>query len=376
MDKVILYATPVFFLLISAELIWGVVRGRNTYRLADTITSLGQGILSQVCGVFTRVFRVALYTLVFEHVALWKLPEEALWVWLFGLLGYDFCYYWVHRSGHRVSAFWASHAVHHSSEDFNLGTALRQTSTGFWWTWIFYLPLAVLGLPPKVFAAVALIDLLYQFWVHTEHVGKLGWFDRVFVSPSNHRVHHGVNDAYVDKNYGGVLILWDRLFGTFQEERAAEPVVYGTRAALASWNPFIVSWRLYGEMIAASWRTTAWGDKLRVWTKPPGWSAPDAAAHSPFALSTFKRFEAHVSRPMQAYTLLQFFGGLAMAAHFGAIQAKLAVPAQAAYAGLVVLTLFCLGGLLENRRWAKVLEVCRVVAVAFGVAWFGRWFGM
>ena len=266
MDKVILYATPVFFLLISAELIWGVVRGRNTYRLADTITSLGQGILSQVCGVFTRVFRVALYTLVFEHVALWKLPEEALWVWLFGLLGYDFCYYWVHRSGHRVSAFWASHAVHHSSEDFNLGTALRQTSTGFWWTWIFYLPLAVLGLPPKVFAAVALIDLLYQFWVHTEHVGKLGWFDRVFVSPSNHRVHHGVNDAYVDKNYGGVLILWDRLFGTFQEERAAEPVVYGTRAALASWNPLIVSWRLYGEMIAASWRTTAWGDKL--WCGP------------------------------------------------------------------------------------------------------------
>ena len=375
MDKVILYATPVFFVLIVAELIWGVARGRNTYRLADTITSLGQGILSQVSGAFTRVFRVTLYALAFDYIALWRLPEDALWVWLFALLSYDFCYYWVHRSGHRVNAFWASHSVHHSSEDFNLGTALRQTSTGFWWTWIYYLPLAVLGVPPKVFAAVALIDLLYQFWVHTEHVGKLGWFDRVFVSPSNHRVHHGVNDAYVDKNYGGVLILWDRLFGTFEEERDSEPVVYGTRAPLATWNPFIVSWRIYGEMIAASTRTKSWGDKWRVWAKPPGWQARDAPAYPPFELEAFRRFEAHVSRPMQVYTLVQFLIGLAMAAHFGAIQTKLAFPAQLAYAGLVVVSLLCLGGLLENRRWARVLEVLRWVTMVAGVLWFGRWFG-
>ena len=213
-EKVITYATSVFFALIALELLWGWYKGRHTYRVNDAIASIGLGVLSQVAGVFTRLLRVGIYVVVFQHVALTEWPVEAVWALPAAVVFYDFCYYWHHRWMHRVGAMWAAHVVHHSSEDYNLSTALRQTGTGALLGWIPYLPMAILGVPPALFGVAALIDLLYQFWIHTEHVPKLGWFDRVFASPSNHRVHHGVNDPYVDRNYGGILIIWDRLFGT------------------------------------------------------------------------------------------------------------------------------------------------------------------
>ena len=161
------------------------------------------------------------------------------------MLLYDFLYYWLHRAGHEVNILWAAHVVHHQSEDYNLSTALRQTSTGGLLGWIFYLPMALLGFPVSVFVGVALIDLLYQFWVHTEQIGKLGWFDRVFCSPSNHRAHHAVNDRYLDRNYGGILILWDRLFGTFVEEDDRDRPIYGTRSPLRSFNPLWANAEVY-----------------------------------------------------------------------------------------------------------------------------------
>ena len=195
---------------------------------------------------------------------------------MLALLFYDFCYYWLHRAGHEVAVFWAAHVVHHQSQQYNLSTALRQTSSGALLGWVFYLPMAVAGVPPLIFGIVALIDLLYQFWVHTELVRKLGWFDRVFCSPSNHRVHHAVNDRYLDKNYGGILILWDRLFGSFREED--EPCVYGTRGDLRSWDPLWANAEVYWQLLQDSWRARNWADKLRVWFKPPGWRPADVAA--------------------------------------------------------------------------------------------------
>jgi hypothetical protein len=215
------------------------------------------------------------------------------------LVFYDFCYYWLHRAGHRVAVLWAAHAVHHQSEDYNLSTALRQTSSGFLLGWIFYLPLAVAGVPPLVFGVVALIDLLYQFWVHTQQVGKLGWFDRWFCSPSNHRVHHAVNDKYLDKNYGGILVVWDRLFGSFVEEDDAEPCVYGTRSPLRSFNPLWANLQVYRDLALDAWRARSWADKLRVWLKPPGWRPADVAARWPrpaFDIAAVQRFDPPLGR--------------------------------------------------------------------------------
>ena len=296
--QVIVLATPVFLGLIATEFALGLARGRNTYRLNDALNSIGLGVMSQVTGVFGKLLRIGIYTLAFEHVALVRLPADAPWVWLFALVFYDFCYYWLHRAGHRVAVLWAAHAVHHQSEDYNLSTALRQTSSGFLLGWIFYLPMAVAGVPPLVFASVALIDLLYQFWVHTQQVGKLGWFDRWFCSPSNHRVHHAVNDKYLDKNYGGILIVWDRLFGSFIEEDDAEPCVYGTRSPLRSWNPVWANLQVYRDLVLDSWRARSWGDKLRVWLEPPGWRPADVAARWPkpvFDIAAVQRYDPPVS---------------------------------------------------------------------------------
>ena len=311
-SQVIVLAAPVFFLLIALEFAWGVRQQRNTYRLADAINSISLGMLSQISAVFTRLLRVGLYTAVYASVALVPLEEaRAFWTtwygWLLALVFYDFCYYWLHRMGHEVAVLWAAHVVHHQSQDYNLSTALRQTSSGVLLGWIFYLPMALAGVPPLVFGVVALIDLLYQYWVHTEHVPKLGWFDRWFCSPSNHRVHHAVNDRYLDRNYGGILIVWDRLFGTFQDEDLAEPCVYGTRGALNSWDPMWANAEVYWALAQDAWHTRSWADKLRVWFKPPGWRPADVAARFPKTAFDIARVQTYGPRIGHA---VAWFAGL------------------------------------------------------------------
>ena len=320
MSKVIVFATPVFILLIALEFFWSRSRfsrtaGQRPYRLNDAINSISLGILSQIGGVLLKMLTIGIYTAVFAVVAVD--PHLTFWNSWYGmvlaLVFYDLCYYWYHRAGQVVALFWAAHVVHHQSQHYNLSTALRQTSSGAFFSWIFYLPMAVAGVPPLVFGTVALVDLLYQFWVHTEQVGKLGWFDRVFCSPSNHRVHHAVNDGYIDKNYGGILVLWDRLFGTFQEEHA--PCVYGTRTPLNSWDPLWANTEVYWALAQASWRTQHWGDKLRIWFKPPGWQPADLAHSRPypaFTLAALATYDPPLGRGQQWFAVLQF--GLALGA--------------------------------------------------------------
>ncbi len=274
-SQIIVLATPVFLLLIALEYAVGHARGRNTYRLNDALASLGLGVLSQVTAVYGGLLRLGIYVFCYEHLALTSWPADAVWTWAVALVFYDFCYYWFHRASHRVAVLWAAHVVHHQSEDYNLSTALRQPSTSFLLGWIFYLPMALAGVPPLVFAGVALIDLLYQYWVHTQQVGRLGWFDRWFCSPSNHRVHHAVNECYLDRNHGGILMIWDRLFGTFVEEDDAVPVVYGTRSPLRSFDPLWANLQVYRDLVQDAWHAAAWADKLRVWLRPPGWRPAD-----------------------------------------------------------------------------------------------------
>ncbi len=376
-EKIITLATPVFFLLIFIELAVGLLRGRNTIRLNDAINSISLGILSQVAGTFMRVLRIVIYAWTVQYVALWRLPADALWVWAVGLLLYDLCYYWLHRMGHEVNVLWAAHVVHHQSEEYNLTTALRQTSSGALLGWIFYLPMALLGFPVEVFVGVALIDLLYQFWVHTQQIGKLGWFDRVFVSPSNHRAHHGVNDIYLDKNYGGILILWDRLFGTFTEERDDEPVVYGTRGPLRSWNPLWANLEVYKAMWLDSWRARRWSDKLRVWFARPGWRPADVAARWPKPAFDIERplYDPQVSAAGLWYCGVQFTLVLLLTTHFLATKHILPLAHSLPYALWLGASLWAIGGLLEQRAQYALFEALRLALTAGGVLLTGAWFG-
>ena len=377
-ERVITLATPVFFALIALELLWGWLRRRNTYRINDALTSIGLGVMSQATGVFTRILRIGIYAATFDAIALARWPAEAFWALPAALLFYDFCYYWHHRWMHEIAIAWAAHVVHHSSEDYNLSTALRQTSSGALLGWIPYVPMAVAGVPPTLFAAVALIQLLYQYWIHTEQIGRLGWFDRVFASPSNHRVHHAVNDLYIDRNYGGILILWDRMFGTFQDERADEPCRYGTRAPLRSFNPLWANLEVYARLAQDSWRTRRWPDKLAIWVRRPGWRPADRAASDPTASAREPappRFDPPLAASVAAYSLAQFAVTLACTIHFLQVQAHAPAAQTAAYLGFIVASLAGVGGLLEGRRAWVAAEVARLLFVIGFVLVSQRWFG-
>jgi sterol desaturase/sphingolipid hydroxylase (fatty acid hydroxylase superfamily) len=345
--QIIVLATPFFLLLIALELIWGHRRGRNTYRWNDALNSISLGIMSQVSGVFGRMLRIGIYAVVFGSVSLWTLDAQQPWVWMAALVAYDCCYYWNHRLGHTCALFWASHVVHHQSEDYNLSTALRQTSSGFLTGWVFYLPMAVLGFPPLVFGVVALVDLLYQYWVHTQHIGKLGWFDRWFCSPSNHRVHHAVNDRYLDKNFGGIWVVWDRLFGTFAEEDEGEPVVYGTRSPLRSWNPLWANLEVWWSLAQVSLHTRHPLDKVRVWFKPPGWRPPDLAARDPKPAFMLNRalYNPVVPGHRLGWAVVLFVALLAATAFFLWNAHLLEWAYKLAAAASIILGLWCVGWL-------------------------------
>ncbi len=351
-SQIIVLATPVFFALIAVEYAIGVKRQRNTYRLDDAISSIGLGMLSQISAVFTRLLRVGIYTAVYSAVAIW--PDHPFWTtwvgWLTALLFYDFCYYWLHRAGHETALFWAAHVVHHQSQDYNLSTALRQTSSGALLGWVFYLPMAVTGVPPLVFGVVALIDLLYQFWVHTEQVGKLGWFDRWFCSPSNHRVHHAVNDRYLDRNYGGILVIWDRLFGSFREED--EKCVYGTRKPLNSWDPLWANGEVYWGLLKDSWHTRSWADKLRVWFKPPGWRPADVAARFPapaFDIARVQRYAPPMSPRVQVFSAAQFALMLGGVAGFLWFADGWPLARSAVVFAVLLVSLWAIGAVMQGR---------------------------
>lgn len=377
-ERIMAWAIPGFFVLIGIELLVAKWRKRDVYYANDAINSLGLGMMSQIVGVFTKLFNIGIYGWCAVHLAMWTLPANRIWVWISGLLLYDLLYYWLHRLGHEVNVLWAAHVVHHQSESYNLTTALRQTGSGFLLGWIAYLPMAVLGYPTEVFAVIALIDLLYQFWVHTEVIGRLGWFDRVFCSPSNHRAHHAVNDRYLDRNYGGILIIWDRLFGSFVEENDDDPPVYGTRAPLQSWNPLWANVEVYGAMLKDSWHARHWPDKLRVWIKPPGWRPADVAARFPKAEFDMchERYDPPLSKALRTYCIVQFTLLLFIGVNFLDVAPKMAWAPAAGYGMYLLYSLWAIGLLLEGRRMGMWLELLRTAGTAALVAISGRWFGM
>ena len=371
----IVYAIPVFTASILLEIVVARWKRVPTYDIPDALTSLHFGTLSQTIGAFVKVLGFGLYVAVYERWHAMELPANAWWVWVAALVVYDLIYYWIHRFGHEVNCLWAAHQVHHSSEYYNLSTALRQSSTGAVVGWPFYLVMAVAGVPPLVFGVVALIDLLYQYWVHTELVRKLGWFDRVFVSPSNHRVHHGQNDYCIDRNYGGIFIVWDRLFGTFQEERDDEPVVYGIRKPLQSYNAVWGNLHVWKELFANSWqalRRGKLGDALAVFFAPPAGWGQHVEHLDP---TSVRRFDKGAPRTVRRYALVQY-GLLSLyATHFIAVAPQLPLGTRALYACVIAAATVSAGWLMEGRKFAPAVEALRLVLLGGAFLLLPDWFG-
>ncbi|GAB5382150.1 MAG: sterol desaturase family protein [Aliiglaciecola sp.] len=358
--NIILYAIPFFFLLIGLELLLEKVKHTSYYRVNDAVSSLSAGVLSRMIGVMKNIVPFTLYVLVYENAALFSLPDT-LWMWITAFILYDFFYYWNHRFGHEVSLFWASHVVHHSSEDYNLSTALRQSSGGFF-GFIFYLPMALMGFSPLVLLTVGSLNLVYQFWVHTQHVGKLGWYEWIFITPSNHRVHHAQNQIYLDRNYGGVFILWDRLFGSYQEELDDEKPIYGVRKALHSWNPFWANLQVYSQLVKDSVRTKRWSDKFKVWFGRTGWRPADMEQQYPLPrvdLSRFERYDTIMSTSAKLYCILQYLMTAILGVFLMMNASNMLVTNQLLLASFVVYSSVSVAWLMENRRFALWSEWIR-----------------
>ena len=302
------YAVPFFLLAIIFELSYSWLKNKNTYRANDAFSSMFMGALRSTSSALKIGLGGAVYFFLEVHFSLPRWDPSSIFTWVIAFIAYDFFYYWFHRISHERQIFWASHVAHHQSEDYNLSTALRQTGTGFFLTWMFYIPLFIIGVPSYVFVSVASINLIYQFWVHTEHIPKLGWFELFFVSPSNHRVHHAQNEEYIDKNYGGVFIIWDRMFGTFKEEEENVACIYGIRGPLKTFNPVWANFHIYVKMLREIFYTKRFKDKLYVFFAPTRWSPGDSEHLSPkvnFDANSFKKYNPISSFASKIYAFFQ-----------------------------------------------------------------------
>lgn len=365
----IVLAIPVFFLLIGIELLYARVQERELYRLSDSINDLSCGIIQQVLEAFVKTALFAGYLLIYDRFRLLSISNQSLAAWVACFLGVDFLYYWFHRMSHEVNAFWAAHVVHHQSEEFNLAVALRQGAFQGTFSWVFYLPLAVIGFPPLMFLTLSSFNTLYQFWIHTRAIGKLGPAEWVLNTPSNHRVHHACNPKYIDRNYGGTLIIWDRLFGSFREEE--EEPIYGITKPLTSWNPVWANLHYWVELAQKARKATRISDKLRMFLKPPGWQPQELGGFMPapeIDEATYRKYDTRVPRGLAFYIFVQFLLVVAFASVLLFRQEELSRAALAAGSAAVLLSLVSFGGLFERKPWALSLEILRILGLGALVA--------
>ena len=279
--QILLIAIPSFLVLVLIEMLYGHLKGLQTYRFMDTLSSLSSGITNILKDSLGLVLVIISYPFVLDALAVFSI-DESLMLYFIAFICIDFASYWSHRLNHSINVFWNQHIVHHSSEEFNLACALRQSISGLiGFNALFLIPAAILGVPAKVITVLAPLHLFGQFWYHTRHIGKLGWLEYILVTPSQHRVHHAINAPYIDKNLAAIFCVWDRLFGTFQEELDDEPCVFGTLKPVQTWNPIWINFQHLWGLIQDAWRTKHWKDKLRIWFMPTGWRPEDVQKRFP-----------------------------------------------------------------------------------------------
>lgn len=363
-------AIPFFFLFIGIEILVGRLQKLELYRFHDAVTNLNCGIGQQVIGVFLKTLTVLLYVYCYESFRFFTIETTLLsWVALF--IGVDFFYYWFHRLAHEISVLWGSHVVHHQSEEYNLTVALRQAWIQGVFSSAFYLPLAFAGFDPIAFVTVSSFQTLYQFWIHTKAIDKMPkWFEYVFNTPSHHRVHHGVNPKYIDRNHGGTLILFDRIFGTFQVEE--EEVVYGITAQPHSWNPLWLNIEYWVDMFKNVGRASTWRGRLGIVFNHPGWKPEDLGGNAPLkevSVSTFQKYDTVVPQGLNYYVFGQHVVTLFATSLFLFNYESWPLLWRIGVASLILLALINTGGVLEMRRWALTAEVGRLMATLVFCMW-------
>lgn len=377
--KILLIAMPAFLGLVLFEKWWGWRKGNDTVRHMDMISSLSSGITNSTKDVLGLSISIIGYKWLVDHVALTHI-QSSVWLYIIAFFALDLTGYLVHRIDHEINFFWNSHIIHHSSEDFNLACALRQNVSIFIRVFtIFLLPAALLGVPSSVVAVVAPLHLFAQFWYHTQHINKMGFLEKIIVTPSHHRVHHAINKEYLDKNYGQIFIFWDKWFGTFQEELPDVKPVYGITRPVRTWNPIKINFMHLWLLAKDAWNTKNIKDKFRIWMMPTGWRPADVAEKYPVYkiedVYAFEKYETRASPAFVAWTWLQITLLLLFLSYFFGHIAEIGSPGIFVYGGFVFLYVYAFTELMDRNPNAWIWELLKG---SFGVGciyYTGDWFG-
>ena len=376
----LLYAIPFFMLLLIFEIVYGHFVKNQKHTFMDSISSISSGLTNIIKDSLGIGIVLITYPYLLEQVGLFEI--KTTWVvWLIAFIAIDFAGYWNHRLSHKINFFWNQHVIHHSSEEFNLACALRQSiSNLLGYVPFLLLPAALLGVPAEVIAVLAPVHLFAQFWYHTQHIGKMGWLEYIIVTPSQHRVHHAINPEYIDKNLGQLLCIWDRWFGTYQEEMESVPPQYGVLKPAKTWNPTHINFQHLAILIKDAWNTQSYWDKIRIWFMPTGWRPRDVINKYPIRIIndvyTFEKYKTPSTLAFKIYILFQLLSTtfllLFMFFNFGNIGAEDLLL----YGGFVFIGIYGYTSFMDGSKAAFWIEIGRAVLGLVFVILTNGWFGL
>lgn len=378
--KALTYAIPFFLILIIAEEIAARKMGKKVNVGMDTISSLSSGMTNTLKNLMGLSIIIVSYEWMVGKIAIFEI-ETSIWLYVAAFIGIDFAGYWGHRFEHEINVFWNRHIVHHSSEEFNLSCALRQSVSAIVSVFFFlYIPMALIGIPAEIIALIAPIHLFAQFWYHTRLINRMGFLEHILVTPSHHRVHHAINDKYLDKNYSQIFIVWDKLFGTFQEELPEMAPVYGTKRPANTWNPIIINYMHFWALIKDAWYTRNIWDKIRIWFMPTGWRPEDVKERITYQVITdpYKqvKYDSMPSEKLRTWAWVQLVVHFLLVFHVLTSFASIEYNHILIYAGFMMVSIFSFTTLMDKHPLAAGAELVKTIAGLAIFFYLGGWFNL
>ena len=377
---VLVIAMPLFLALILIEKLYGYYKGEDTAPIMDSVSSISSGIINSLKDVLGLSVTLLSYEWMSQHLALFQ-QEISITSIIIAFIAIDFYGYWSHRLAHQINFLWNKHAIHHSSEEFNLSCALRQSISSFVNLFTFLLiPAAILGVPAKVITITLPIHLFLQFWYHTKHIKKLGFLEQIIVTPSHHRVHHAINPEYMDKNHGQIFIFWDKLFGTYQEELDSVPAVFGITRPAQTWNPFRINFQHLWLLISDAWRAENWKDRFTIWFKPTGWRPENFEEKYPVTkisnVYSFNKYGTQHSNILMYWSTIQMFVTLGLVSYLYLSIAQMEIQNIFIYGTFIFISVYSYTELMDTNNYSLFWESVRFVFGIGIISYFGNWFNI
>ncbi len=368
----------IYFAMLAVEWLLSLILKKKIYNTLDAVSGMSSGLTNNVKSLLKLTVIILSYEWMVGHLALFEM-KASVTAYILCFIGFDFAYYWRHRWAHEINFLWNRHLIHHSSEEFNLSAGMRQPISGFIELYFFlYIPVALLGIPTVVVAVIAPLHRFAQFWYHTRLINRMGFLEHIIVTPSHHRVHHAINKEYLDKNFSAIFIVWDKWFGTYEEEQDTNPPVFGIKRAAQTWNPFLINFMHIWQLIKDCWHTQHLADKFRIWYKPTGWRPADVMEKYPVTsiedAHTQIKYKTQSTPLLTSWFLLQVVLHIAVQFHFLELLPMMSYWYLLIYGLFVGLSIFSYTALMDRSWVALPAEIIKTLLGFSILNYFGGWF--